>query len=571
MFRSFVSFFGGRNSDPPPEYHTVDPLNRQDGQESPPTERGGAPLFEPDFESPIEQDDTPRNRFDYYVDLRRFQQLVEWQIRNISPDLYGDFDSRVEVARDWVIDCWKRHGIWAASWRGTGPSHNDKWPCRDSGGMPTSLLSLELEWEMEHLVELHRPTRIPELFGSQYLPPSRDVPLQWGFDHLVRTALYNVNQRWRRAGFRCSGVDQPGVRFCRDLKLLYASLPIPAREKLDSLDACCWADLFRGETRQNQAPRTDMFGRLIGDAQPNASQIADGWELEPPETDIWGRINGDAQANSMPSPTTDGSVLQAPRTTIFGRVIRDAQANAMSSLSAEGSVLEQPRTGIFGRSNEGIFGRSNEDVQVATMLRPTADGLELEQPQTGIFGRSNGDAQVTAILSPTADGLELEQPRTGIFGRLNGDAQANAMPSPTADGSVLEQPRTGIFGRSNGDAQVTTILSPTADGLELEPTRTDISGRITRDAQANATPSPTADGLELEPTRIDISGRITRDAQANATPSPTADGLELEEISQVVQTRRTTRGGGRVPRRPPRRRGVVKRRRGVAERRRRGL
>ncbi|KAM3556836.1 hypothetical protein MY1884_004851 [Beauveria asiatica] len=541
MFRSFVSFFRGQNSDPPPEYHTVDPLNRQDGQESPPTERGDAPLLEPDYESPTEQDDTPRNRFDYYVDLRRFQQLVEWQIRHISPDLYGDFDSRVEVARDWVIDCWKRHGIWAASWRGTGPSHNDKWPCRDSGGMPTSLLSLELEWEMEHLVELHRPTRIPELFGSQYLPPSRDVPLQWGFDHLVRTALYNVNKRWRRAGFRCSGVDQPGVRFCRDLKLLYASLPVPAREKLDSLDACCWADLFRGETRQNQAPRTDMFGRLIGDAQPNASQTADGWELEPPETDIWGRINGDAQANSMPSPTTDGSVLQAPRTTIFGRVIRDAQANAMSSLSADGSVLEQPRTGIFGRSNEGIFGRSNEDVQVATMLRPTADGLELEQPQTGIFGRLNGDAQANATPSPTADGSVLEQPRTGIFGRSNGDAQVTTILSPTADGLELEQPRTGIFGRSNGDAQVTTILSPTADGLELEPTRTD------------------------------ISGRITRDAQANATPSPTADGLELEEISQVVQTRRTTRRGGRVPRRPPRRRGVVKRRRGVAERRRRGL
>ncbi|OAA36342.1 Ubiquitin [Beauveria brongniartii RCEF 3172] len=413
MLRSFLSFFRGQNSDLPPEYQTVDPLNSQDGQAAPPTERGDAPLFEPHYVSPTEQDDTPRNRFDYYVDLRRFQQLVEWQMRHISPELYGELDSQVEVARDWVIDCWKRHGIWAASWLGTGPSHNDKWPCRDSGGVPTSLLSLELEWEMEHLVELHRPTRIPELFGSQYLPPTRDVPLQWGFDHLVRTALYNVSKRWRRAGFRCSGVDQPGVRFCRDLKLLYASLPIPARETLDSLDACCWADLFRGGTRQNQAPRTDMFGRLIGDAQ----------------------------ANSMPSPTADGSALDAPRTTIFGRVIRNAQ---------------------------GI-----------------------------------------AIPDPTADGLELEPPRFTIFGQNIRDVQANAMPDPTVDGSVLEPPRTGIFGRINGDAQV------------------------------------------------------------NAIPGPTADGLELEEIGQMVQTRRTAPRGGRVPRRPPRRRGVVKRRRGVAESRRR--
>ncbi|KAM3436558.1 hypothetical protein NHJ13734_005022 [Beauveria thailandica] len=475
MLRSFWGLFGGRNSDPPPEYQTVDPLNRQNEEEAPQTEQGVYVLFEPDDASPTEQDDTPRNRFDYHVKLRGWQQLEEWGMRGISRELYGQLDSQVEVARDWVIHHWKSHGLWAATWHGTGPSRDDQWPCGDSEGMPTSLLSLELEWEMEHLVEIQRPTLIPHLFGSEYQSPTCRVPLQWGFDHFVRTALYNVTRRWRRAGFRCSGVEQPGVRFCRDLKLLYASLPVPARQKLDSLDVHCWADLLCGETRPHQGPRFTIFGRIIEDAQANAmpSPAAGGLELEAPRTDMFGRIIGDARAYSMPSPTTDGSVLQAPRSTIFGQVIRDAQANSMPSLSADSSVLDQPRTGIFGR--------------------------------------------------------------------LNGDAQVTTMPSPTADGSMLEQPRTGIFGRSNGDAQVTTILSPTADGLELEPTRTD------------------------------ISGRITRDAQANATPSPTADGLELEEISQVVQTRRTTRRGGRVPRRPPRRRGVVKRRRGVAERRRRGL
>ncbi|KGQ04707.1 hypothetical protein BBAD15_g10047 [Beauveria bassiana D1-5] len=460
MFRSFLSFFRGQNSDLPPEYQTVDPLNRQDGQEAPPTERGDARLLEPDYVSPTEQDDTPRNRFDYYVDLRKLQQLVEWQMRHISPGLYGDLDSQVEVARDWVIDCWKRHGIWAASWRGTGPSHNDKWPCRDSGGVPTSLLSLELEWEIEHLVELHRPTRIPELFGSQYVPPAREVPLQWGFDHLVRTALYNVSKRWRRAGFRCSGVDQPGVRFCRNLKLLYASLPMPAREKLDSLDACCWADLFRGDTRQNQAPRTDMFGRIIGDAQANASPTADSLELDPLQTYIWGRIDGDAQASLMPSPTADGSVLEPPRTGIFGRINGDAQANAMPDITADGSVLEPPRTGIFGRING--------DAQANAMPAPTAEGSMLEPPRTGIFGRINGDAQANAMPDIIAEGSVLEPSRTGIFGRINGDAQANAMPDIIAEGSVLEPSRTGIFGRINGDAQANAMPDLTAEGLVLE-------------------------------------------------------------------------------------------------------
>ncbi|KAM3548033.1 hypothetical protein ARSEF4850_009653 [Beauveria asiatica] len=475
MLRSFWGLFRGRNSDPPPEYQTVDPLNRQNEEEAPQTEQGEDPLFEPDDASPTEQDETPRNRFDYHVKLRGWQQLEEWGMRDISPELYGQLDSQVEVARDWVIHHWKSHGLWAATWHGTGPSRDDQWPCGDSEGMPTSLLSLELEWEMEHLVEIQRPTRIPHLFGRGYHHPTYRVPLQWGFDHLVRTALYNVNKRWRRAGFRCSGVDQPGVRFCRDLKLLYASLPVPARQKLDSLDVHCWADLSCGETRPHQGPRTTIFGRIIEDAQANAmpSPAAGGLEPEAPRTDMFGRIIRDARAYSMPSPTTDGSVLQAPRTTIFGQVIRDAQANSMPS--------------------------------------------------------------------PNADAWELAPTRINMFGQITRDTRANAMPSLSADGSVLDQPRTGIFGRLNGDAQVTTM------------------------------PSPTADGLELEPTRTDMSGRITGDAQANATPSPTADGLELEEISQAVQTRRTTRRGGRVPRRPPRRRGVVKRRRGVAERRRRGL
>ncbi|KAF1739480.1 hypothetical protein CRV24_001415 [Beauveria bassiana] len=367
--------------------------------------------------------DTPRNRFDYSVELRQYQQKQEWLASQIEQSMFGDTESQTKVARKWVVDQWQRWGIWNREWPEDGPRPEEPW----GNGHPACLLAMELTWEIEHIVTIRQPVDVSKICNTKAPHGSDTPPLNWSWEVVAALAAERLFSRHSQNGFPSTKIEMPSVAFRRDLKDLSGNLSEPVQKLVATVKDWDGLSLSVG----TQIERRVRFGDPIGTTHTKPSTLEAG------------------EARKSDNPFGRGLFGMLPRET---STVNDSRARSSESKTVRGGYNAETYRRLFGTAA----------WQPSTLEAGGLRNSENEQGR-GLFGSTYREA------SPL---------KASIFVTESGQAFWGVATDQHAD----DDDRPSLAGDTVWEKNGTTIVGlDSSDNEEAVPT----SGRQVKEARSS--------------------------------------------------------------------------------------
>ncbi|KAM3529775.1 hypothetical protein MY4038_005226 [Beauveria bassiana] len=289
--------------------------------------------------------DTPRNRFDYSVELRQYQQKQEWLASQIEQSMFGDTESQTKVAGQWVVDQWQRWGIWNRKWPGDGPRPEEPW----GDGHPACLLAMELTWEIEHIVTIRQPVDVSKICDTKAPHDSDTPPLNWSWEVVAALAAERLFSRHSQNGFPSTKIEMPSVAFRRDLKNLSGNLPEPVQKLVATVKDWDDLSLSLGTQIERRVRFEDPIGRTH--TKPSTLEAGEARKSDNPFGGLFGMLPRETS-------TVNDSRLRKPEyKTVRGGNNAEYYRRLFGTAAWQPSTLEAG--GLRNSENEqgrGLFG-----------------------------------------------------------------------------------------------------------------------------------------------------------------------------------------------------------------------